>query len=727
MKRNTKRIAAFFLTVSLAVSGCGADDGNGAAGNGIESSENGVTTGNQGNPEAEEIGNQLYLQERRNVQLNQAEKGYQVFNRFYEVMDGMIYLFRVEAPAADTGGGTGRQRVCAQTYDIETQTVEQYILTPEITESEEYTIYSVGLTADGEVSLKLFDLKNEGNPYSLVKMDLQGNILATANFFPDEEAYPWNMDPYSEDRIYHLADGRTIRGSMNDTGEAGILSWFGDESGKAGQEIGRLEDGLPYAICSAEDGLLYCVLWDDLLRWDPKKNTKETLFQLRNNGVSMGTDYALFTSDGKKALLCSMSNDEIKLYVLSNQEPVKPEGKINVACVQDIGIDYLKRMASTYSTEPGAMPLKLEKKTGETEDYRNQIFAELAAGGGPDLMLLTMEDIMLLTEKGYLLDMSDMIPEDVKSQILPSVLELCTIDGKLTAFTPHVEFTSMITTDQIWEGDRWSLEEFIEVAESREDWVSLISDRTSDLSPMTLFFWLFFRDAEHPSILDLEQGVCHFDSEEFIQILELCQKYGDRGANLRELEREEENALLMDGKIAAKAVTIYDMIYFSQLMSGCGQGCHVVGFPSQSGRGTYVKAYSYVYMAVNANTEHKEEIRGFLNYLLEPEQQYDLGTGGVSVRRDVIRDNVYQSDDGLYRMRTSSDGRTAILDVKPDGNPWLEEFLDYVENSKPMPQMPEAVNTILFEELQNYFTGDRSIEETVDNLQRRVQLYLDEK
>lgn len=725
MKRNTQknmtRIAAFFLTVSLALSGCSADNASSTVPDTTAANQT-----NQDSPEVDGLEGQLYLQERRSVQLNKAENGYQVFQRFYEVMDGKIYLFRVEAPGADDGRA-GRQRVCVQTYDVETQTVEQYILTPEITEPKEYTISSVGLTSDGEVSLKLFDLKGEGNPYSLVKMDLQGNILETAAPFPDDGEYPWNADPYSGDRIYHLADGRTILGSMNDTAEIGILSWFDDESGKVGQEIGRLEDGLPSAICSGADGHLYCVLWDELICWDLEKNEKEKLFQLRVNGVAIGADYALFVSEEENALLCSMSDDEIKLYVLSDQELAKPDGNISVACVQDIGIDYLKRMASNYSTEPGAMPLKLEKKKGETEDYRDQIFAELAAGKGPDMMILNLEDIRLLTERGYLLDMSDMIPEDVKAQILPSVLELCTTDGKMTAFTPHVELTSMITTDQIWTGDSWSLEEFTEVAESREDWMSLISDRTSDLSPLTLFFWLFFRDAEHPSMLDLEQGVCHFDSEEFIQILELCQKYGDRGANLRELDREEENALLMDGKIAAKAITIYDMISFSQLMSSCGQGCHVVGFPSQSGRGTYVRAYSSVYMAVNANTERKEEIKDFINYLLEHDQQYELGTSGVSVRRDVIRDSVFQGDDGLYRMRTSSDGRGAILDVKPDATPWLEEFLDFVENSKPMPQMPEAIHTILFEELQVYFAGDRSVEEAADNIQRRVQLYLDER
>ena len=55
------------------------------------------------------------------------------------------------------------------------------------------------------------------------------------------------------------------------------------------------------------------------------------------------------------------------------------------------------------------------------------------------MLLLSRNDIALLAEKGYLCDLSALIPEDIKTQMIPAVLELGTVNGRLVALTPQVE------------------------------------------------------------------------------------------------------------------------------------------------------------------------------------------------------------------------------------------------------------------------------------------------
>lgn len=66
------------------------------------------------------------------------------------------------------------------------------------------------------------------------------------------------------------------------------------------------------------------------------------------------------------------------------------------------------------------------------------------------------------------------------------------------------------------------------------------------------------------------------------------------------------------------------------------------------------------------------------------------------------------------------------MELKPDGTSYLEEYMAFLESCVPEPAYPSRISTILWEELDGYFSGYRSIEDTVDVIQNRVQLYLDE-
>lgn len=247
------------------------------------------------------------------------------------------------------------------------------------------------------------------------------------------------------------------------------------------------------------------------------------------------------------------------------------------------------------------------------------------------------------------------------------------------------------------------------LAESKEDLEALASGWDSIMDPGTLLLWVFLEDMENSPFLDLEQGVSHFDSREFIQLLELCQKYGRHGD--AKADKDEYIMMLREGKIAASYANFSSPINFAAIMTNHGGDCHVVGFPTNSGSGNYMTAYSYGYLAVNANAEHKKEIAEFIAYLLDYDYQSGFAGSGCSVRLDVIRN----FDNKYYHSYT-----------KPDGSSWLNDFLDFLENCEPEPVMPKQISNIIREEAIPYFNGDKSAEETANIIHNRVQLYMDE-
>lgn len=748
-----KKIIAVLLLTCLLISACGGKDktteanipsASGSSENtGSDSAADSIKepAASTENSENKTEDGSLFIKDIQRIHFENPEDGYRVLNQFYDAMDGRIYLFRVEAPLTDSteeqAAGSEKQRISLQIYDSTTREMKRLLLTPEITDYAQYWINSAALTSEGEISLRLAVEKDQGTGIIIVKTDLEGTVLEILDPAPDEKDYPWNNDPFSNTRIYHLADGRTILGTWNDTAQVTVLSWF---DGESTQEIGRLEEGLPSAVCCDEQGLLYCIgQADSLFRWNPEKNIQDDLFRLNRNGIFTGTASALFHSPEGELLLCRMSDENAALYLLTDQPPASSENEIQVGVTwgdKSFISNILMERAGTYFVyEPGGVPVKMEYADGDAEDYRNKIFAELTAGRGPDIIILNPSDFQLLAEKGLALDLSDLIDEETKSQMIPAVLEMGTIDGKLVGIAPRVQFSSMLTFDGTWAETSWTPAEFMELAESREDWEPLISSYGGAGFPSwSLLSYLFLNDIYHSSFLDAEQGISRFDSEEFIQMLELCKKYGIH-QELPRMESDEMIARLREGKIAAQVVTIYDFLDFSRIMTNYGEEFHMVGRPVDEGSGTFVDPYSYSYIAVSVNTKHKEEVQKFINYLLSYEQQF-VESDGCSVRLDVLRDSVVIDAAGDYRLRrTNSLGESSyiylkMLDtnfLKPDETPWLEEFMDFVENCRPEPDAPKAISNILYDELAGYFDGNRSVEETAQLIQNRVQLYLDEQ
>lgn len=705
MRKGMACAAVLFLLAIIMFGGCGEkEEATGDAANVIRGEK------------------QLSVREINSIKFEKPEEGFNVSNVFYDFMDDRVWMFRLEKQEGDESAE--EQRVCVQIYDSTKKKVERNVLTPEIPGHEGAWICSAGLTDQGEISFKVWERKGEENFYFLVKTDVQGKVLEVTEPFPEEGDYPWNVDMFSESRRFHLQDGSTVISRWDEAARTSVLTWFGGE--KAGQELGRLAGEMPGALCLGEEGVLYCLAGDSLLRWDTEKKLQEELFCLHENGVISSADSGLFLADNGDLVLCRINEGEALAYVLTDEEIVYDQ-KLRFSWLVELGepTRYFSKCAGNYARETGGLPVILEKEQEKYyADYRNRIFAELAAGKGPDIMYLTREDLQLLAEKGVLCDLSGMIPEEVKAVMIPAALELGVVDGTMVGFTPQVEFLSLITADRIWAEESWTLDKFLETAESVKDWEIMIWYLGSDLcGPM--FLDLLMSDTENTSLLDLERGVSYLNGDKFVRILELCKK---RSQSTAETGRAEFVDLMKAGKGMAEWRWISDLSSFSGVMTGYGEDCNLVGYPAESGSGNYARAgYPYGCLAVNANSEHKEEIGKFFAYLLDYDKQFAVDT--CSVRTDVIRDSLIYDEMSGYRMRISDnpDHMTVRqLDVKEDGSTWLEEYLEFVENCRPQPFMPPQISEIIAEEVAAYFKGDKSAEETADIIHRRVQLFLDE-
>lgn len=717
MKRTLLLLAVFCLLLA----GCGREENGYDEADGRPDTEQEALLARELSP-----GRTLSIKAVQAMHFADPEEGYVGGSTYYRFVGSRIYMLRVEFGEKDNA-----PRLCVQVYDTEDNGTEQYVFTPQAQGHEGCRIFSADLTADQEISLKMKDAGEENN-FFLIKTDLQGNVLEVEEPFP-EGLYPWNLDPWEDVKSFALSDGRSVLSRFDNGEQRTTLTWIDEEEGGE-SPLGAVQDDFINSLMMDEEGILYYLGGNSLVRWDVEKNSREELFELYENGVEPGAEASgLIKNTQGEILLCRLRQGKGTIYVLTDQELPDRE-RIRLSSLWGAaGIDYFRRQAATFTQNGGEIPisLELESRQAYEEDYRNRIMAELVAGKGPDILFVTQEDMILLQEKGLICDLSDMIPQETRDVLIPGVLELGTVNGQLVGLVPEVHFETVGTSFQVWGEDGWNLEELVGVLAAKEDWecpFHQVGIRSDEYTLLYRFLYL----GESP-ILDLEQKICQFDSEEFIHLLELCKKYGDtRPFNKNgedQLTAGERLRLMQEGETAAEFIHLYGGLdAYSLARERLGECGHIVGFPVENGGGNYVDSYSYGYLVVNARTEYREEIGKFFSLLLDYDNQFK--TGGACVRMDVIRDCVYYNEwQEQYVMLCSSDTENREIreiSLKPDGSTYLEEYLAFVESCEPMPYIPQQIRQIVSEEAMLFFDGRKEAGETADIIQRRVQLYLEE-
>lgn len=282
----------------------------------------------------------------------------------------------------------------------------------------------------------------------------------------------------------------------------------------------------------------------------------------------------------------------------------------------------------------------------------------------------------------------------------------------------------------IWPEETWSFRDVMMLVEGEGaagDFTGVFGGETQEL----LLIDLVLRDimAGRSSLVDWEGKECHFDSEEFIRVLEFCKKYGLPSEDRGKMSFAEIMEGIHNGNILAYRVG-GDLKGFSREMAELGEDFHCVGFPTESSYGGIVCSYDG-YIAMNADGENQKAAIDFIQYLLSERVQRSMGIR--TVRRDVLTDNVKDGNmesEGFgtyqYPVFQNKGGEVIPLDGKPDGSSFLPEHLEILEKADYMSQQVDDLGMMVIEEAGAFFSGDMSAQEVAGTIQSRVWVYLNE-
>lgn len=476
---------------------------------------------------------------------------------------------------------------------------------------------------------------------------------------------------------------------------------------------------------------IYGMLGDDLyyrseqtsecriVRWNVKSGRREPIFDLRAAGLNVGYTTRLALRDGKTPVLHLVKKGKGQtkewLTVLTEQQP-EGTGAIRVADL--VGHEQVSACTVQVSLE---MPnVRYEYENASAQESRDRILAELSQGKGPELLFVSLEDMYMLEEKGLLLAMDELLPQDLREKLLPGALEIGTLEGKLKGVPVAVQAETFAVAADTWPESTWRLEDVIRLMEEGK-LTGALRMNGRYLEPLSVISVLVQYSLEDSFLIDWEKRKCHFDDERFLRLLKLV------STDLSNLPTDED-VWLNEGK---------DVLYyyfwgrssfniFAQMEKENG---NLVGFPTEGDCGSYLRADGGV-LVVNAGIENKEAAACFLETLLGEELQSKDLMMAITVRKLVPEDYIVEDESGRlwYMYIPDKNGRgSSELKKFQDGDTVIHRYAAFLESCKAAPRSYGQIRTILIEELSAMCGGGKSHEDTADSIQKRVQLYLDEE
>ncbi|MBQ7926753.1 MAG: extracellular solute-binding protein [Lachnospiraceae bacterium] len=622
-------------------------------------------------------------------------------------------------------------------YDMNMETIEKIDFSFSFLDNMEYNyIQSMEITGGNEITFIINVSADEegGSALHICKTDMTGQVLEEVKPLEYFSSYP--IESYVNTYIVqHISDDTVLTTQLEQATAQNpqeISIYEHDLNTREKKQLVSIPNEYITSLCITENEHLYFISNSRLVLYNTKEQTGEIKCDLRENGLNLLTgNFLLRANDGSLALF--ITQGERTGVVFFTDETPDTSTSIRLTHLTNFGTDFISQQAGMFRYDKGHY-IRIEKEDSEAalEAFRDRVMAEIVAGKGPELFWGTEEDMKTLADKGVLMDLSDFLTEDIKSQLLPGVLQMGLVNNSLYGITPAVSLDTMVINSNTWNGPNWNAGEMINAAKTKENWDVTCGFWGSDLSADMIFYFIFVQTLGDSAYLDLEQGISYFDQQEFIDTLEFCSQYGSK-INATYNADDFANLLRQEKCFSLLPYWYNGMLEFSEAMNRYGDCCRIVGYPVEEGSGNFLSTEGY--LMVNANAVHLEEIKEFVEYLLSYDRQFAVHQ--TPVRMDVLRDRIVEnpnaafSNTSTYAIINSNPQTTSApvytyIPTKKDGSSYIEEFMDFAKSCEPLPYCPEDIKQIVYEEASTYFAGLRSSREAADMIHSRVQLYLDE-
>lgn len=633
------------------------------------------------------------------------------------------------------------------------------------------------------------NLSPEGYPmpeYFLLKLDSQGNELFNQNITEtltaeDSEVYIQNAAVDGENHIYAAGDQTIFLFDENGVpqGSIPVNSWINsmgtDKNGKvyitiwgdngmvleeldyAAKATGATYNGFPSGNNNGSliTGTEHDFLINDgtrLVGYDLDTQTTEEILKWLDCDINgQYVEYATQMEDGRiMAVIRDWSGEttvtEMAYLTKTERSAVAQKEVITLGTLYDNMALQSSAVKFNKSNEQYRISIVtyMDQSSYTENSYNDGITAfnnAVTSGNGPDIIDLSYGvSITTLMDKGLLEDLSPWLDGSQvlkREDFIPNILDAYTINGTLVSIPSSFSVqTVMGRTSQVGSKMGWTLDDMIALLDENPD--STPFEYATKSSVLT--YCMMYNQS---AFIDWENGTCNFDSDEFKKVLEYANRF-PLEYNYDE-DRPSTPALIANGEVLLNDVGIYDLDDFSvQLEMFGGDPVTCIGYPTVDGTPGNILSVSESY-GISQSSSHKEGAWAFLEFLLSQDNNGNFYYFGFSTKQAELDETLESATKVQYVLDENGEpyldengepveqghGSWSFSDgTTISGRTLTEEEVDMIREvintARPVSNNDDQIMSIITEEVEGYFNGQKSVDEVVNVIQSRVQLYISE-
>ena len=364
-----------------------------------------------------------------------------------------------------------------------------------------------------------------------------------------------------------------------------------------------------------------------------------------------------------------------------------------------------------------------------------QLNNDIISGKMPDILVIDPSmPFDSYVAKGLIADLYPFFEKDTeinKEDYLTNIFEAFSVNGKLYQLIPQFSVSAVIGKTSIV-GDRtgWNMKEF-------QDLMASLPPETQSFSEMTkeqmLITGLLMTEDEY---INHEDGSCSFDSDGFIQLLELANQFpkelddsiydDDKYWESQESAYREDRVILMNTYLSSYRD-------FNQMEKArFGDDLTLIGFPTESKEGNAISVSTR--FALSAKSGSSEGAWEFIRYYMTDEYQNQLRynfpvkkSALETMEKEAMERPYWLLEDGTKEYYDDSfymDG----VEVKYDPMTAEEaaEFTEFLMSVSMVNEYNQSMIEIVTEEAAAYFEGQKSAQDVAGVIQSRMRIYISE-
>lgn len=593
--------------------------------------------------------------------------------------------------------------------------------------------------------IRLDDWVDEYDMVNMIQLDKADNIYlffesGKISVFSMDMEWKYDITTHQEEYILDVArlkDGNVIFASTKYEGDKEVLKIYQiDKENQSTTEIMNLkaEEYKSDILMHGDSKYDYYVRGTRGISGGQLKKNQLTLI-LRWEATDLIEDEIgkIYTLLDEKWFAIDQTDNPSLIYIVKGKEESKKEREIlHMACIE--AESDIRKEVADFNKINQDYQIEIISYS-EMENPSQGLMMDLATRKDIDIVLMPLTGADQLMAKNVFIDLYPLIDKDQelkKEDFFENLLQAYEVNGKLYQTVSWVHFSGWVTKKSNLERvNGWNIDSFKTLLDNNPN-MAVYADASSE-SILKQFLQVTTVD-----LIDWEQKTCAFDSEMFRQLLETAKEYGISNTNI---EQEDEIKGLIDDRLLFSKSTIRpeEIMLYDDALSG---DYVIVASPFQEGSGVVVYTSS-PQLGIVAKSSHQEGAWQFVRRFFTKKYQ-DISNDvllmgatyvGLPTRKDCFDDllrrytatEAYEKDGEWYEAYECDIG-TPIYDFIASPMTKEQEIIlrELVTGTKKRMMVDGQIEDIVLEEGKRYFAGDKSLDETVEIIQKRVQTYVNE-